>query len=239
MKTLINITLVASLSALSALTAQASVITTHSLTDGYAWDSDTWNSVGDGFNDNSGNTGWDSEYIGSVGGAKQLRRAFFDTTLPTTDGTNPLTSGDDIQTATLKVWYDGTSVAGDGLSIFYDTVNAGRTGADMFSTAWTDTGFGIANNAANGYYEFDVTTLVQASYDDGANNIASFRFQVDNDTTTFTQGTAEVFRVNGSASTDPLKASVLILETIPEPATLGLIAVFGGGIIFIRRRLMI
>ena len=47
--------------------------------------------------------------------------------------------------------------------------------------------------------------------------------------------------VNGIDRWDGGRASItgIIIEQIPEPATLGMLAVFGGGILFIRRKLMV
>ena len=239
MKTLINITLVASLAALTAQAAETTT-TTLSLTDGYAYDLVTgdplaWDGVGNGANYRA-NNGWTVDYIGSAGGS-QLRRSFFNTTLPTDDGVNTLSSSADISNATLKVWYQGTNVVTEGLSIFYDTRSATPFAAGMYSSDWTDTGIDIANGAAAGYYEFDVTALIQGSYDEVANNIASFRFQVDNDTTTFTPGTPANAKVYGKAATDPLKAPVLILTTVPEPSSFALLAgCFALTSIMVRRR---
>ena len=50
-------------------------------------------------------------------------------------------------------------------------------------------------------------------------------------------GTWEYGGVNGTA-TEFIKIDSVSLTQIPEPATLGLIAAFGGGILFIRRRFM-
>ena len=65
--------------------------------------------------------------------------------------------------------------------------------------------------------------------------------QVDKVTTAITNG---FIRINGVEQTDTSGFSITFdgtntLVAIPEPATLGLIAAFGGGILFIRHRFMI
>jgi hypothetical protein len=53
--------------------------------------------------------------------------------------------------------------------------------------------------------------------------------------------TTQLFEINtsGGASNNGTRLTGYQLRAIPEPATLGLIAAFGGGILFIRRRFMI
>jgi hypothetical protein len=61
----------------------------------------------------------------------------------------------------------------------------------------------------------------------GGGDFAVFRFKIDDFENTANNSQWDV--ANGS----------MTLDVIPEPATLGLVAAFGGGIVFIRRRFMI
>ena len=221
---------------LVAVGAQASVITTHSLTDSYTQDNDTGSGSGDGTADGANNASGYEQYIGAAAGGTQERKAFFNIDLPTTDGVNALSSSTDISTATLRVYYGGDNgTPTDDLSLFYATKSSINTVADdMFITPYADTGLGITQGSTSGqYYEFDVTSYVKSAYDD-ANSIASFRFEVDG---AIVLGSgAAVYKLWGAGSTETPE---LVLETIPEPATLGLVVAFSSGIIFIRRRFMI
>ena len=178
MKTLINITLAASLAALAAQAAQAAEITTlSSFSEAYTSDSDN-----DGSGDGANNSAFDFAYAGVMGPTgTEVRKSFFNIDLPTNDGVNNLTSSADISNATLRIYYSGKHANVDSdLSLYYETKSSMTTvAADMYSTDWTDTGLGITTSDATGqYYEFDVTSFVKASYDD-ANSIASFRFETD------------------------------------------------------------
>ena len=53
-------------------------------------------------------------------------------------------------------------------------------------------------------------------------------------------GQTLMLSANDSDQADPrLSMSSITYDVIPEPATMGLVAVFGGGILFMRRRLMV
>ena len=222
---------------LVAVGAQAAVITTHPLFDSYTQDNNVAGS-GDGVADGANNADSFEQYIGAAAGGAEERKAFFNIDLPTTDGVNALSSSTDISTATLRVYYGGDNgTPTDDLSLFYATKSSITTvPADMYSTAYADTGLEITQGATSGqYYEFDVTSYVKSAYDD-ANGIASFRFEVDGDITL--GAGAAVYKLRGASSQEGMYPE-LVLETIPEPATLGLVVAFSSGIIFIRRRFMI
>ena len=89
----------------------------------------------------------------------------------------------------------------------------------MFITPYVDTGLGITQGSASGqYYEFDVTSYVQSTYDD-ANSIASFRFEVDG---AIVLGSgAAVYKLWGAGSTETPE---LVLTTVPEPSSFALLA---------------
>ena len=229
MKTLINITLVASL---SALTAQAAEIT-HSLTDSYTQDNNVAGS-GDGVANGVNNTGSVEQYIGAAGGGAQERKAFFNIDLPTTDGVNVLTSSANITDATLRIYYGGDNGTPTGdLSLFHATKSSINTVVDdMFITPYADTGLGITQGSTSGQYRvFDVTSFVQSTYDD-ANSIASFRFEVDG-TIVLGDGAA-VYKLWGAGST---QTPELVLTTVPEPSSFALLAgCFALTSIMVRRR---
>ena len=230
MKKLINITLAASL---AAFTAQAAEITTHSLTDSYTQDNNVAGS-GDGTADGANNTPSFEQYIGAAGGGAEERKAFFNIDLPTSDGVNALTSSANITAATLRIYYNGDNgTPTDDLSLFYATKSSISTvAADMFITPYADTGLGITQGSASGqYYEFDVTSFVQSTYDD-ANSIASFRFEVDG-AIVLGDGAA-VYKLWGAASTETPE---LVLTTVPEPSSFALLAgCFALTSIMVRRR---
>jgi len=48
-----------------------------------------------------------------------------------------------------------------------------------------------------------------------------------------------VFNLISTAGNDNPVINAIVVEAIPEPATMGMVALFGGGILFIRKRLMI
>lgn len=52
-------------------------------------------------------------------------------------------------------------------------------------------------------------------------------------------GTVGSFAIEGQRRSSHTSITGLTFDAIPEPATLGMVAVFGGGILFIRRRLML
>lgn len=68
-------------------------------------------------------------------------------------------------------------------------------------------------------------------------------FSIDATGTTLNAGTTYTFGLTVSNPTpdggNNIALDTLTLHAIPEPATLGLVALFGGGVLFIRRRLMI
>tara|TARA_B110000196_G_C20863257_1_gene528387 strand:- start:16 stop:714 length:699 start_codon:yes stop_codon:yes gene_type:complete len=231
MKTLINITLVASL---AALTAQAAETTTHSLTDSYTQDNNVAGS-GDGAANGVNNTASFEQYIGAAGGGAQERKAFFNIDLPTSDGVNALTSSANITDATLRIYYNGDNGTPTGdLSLFHATKSSINTVVDdMFITPYADTGLGITQGSTSGQYRvFDVTSFVQSTYDD-ANSIASFRFEVDG-AITLGAGAAHVYKLWGGASTETPE---LVLTTVPEPSSFALLAgCFALTSIMVRRR---
>ena len=235
MKTLINITLAASLAALAAQAAQAAEITTlSSFSEAYTGDSDN-----DGSGDGANNSAFNFAYAGVMGPTgTEVRKSFFNIDLPTNDGVNNLTSSADISNATLRIYYSGKHANVDSdLSLYYETKSSMTTvAADMYSTAWTDTGLGITTSDATGqYYEFDVTSFVKASYDD-VDSIASFRFETDSVTS---YGTQPAWYRLGGTDDDPASPGVpeLVLTTVPEPSSFALLAgCFALTSIMIRRR---
>ena len=238
MKTLINITLVASL---AALTAQASVTTTNNVfNESYAKDAGTAG-VLDGVGDSANNSAFNFAYAGVMGGSgTDVRKSFFNIDLPTSDGVNTLTSSANISNATLRIYYSGKhSNVNSDLSLYYETKSSITTvAADMYSTAWTDTGLGITTNDATGqYYELDVTSFVKASYDD-VDSIASFRFETDSVTSYGTQ--PAWYRLGGTRTTGgSVSPGVpeLVLTTVPEPSSFALLAgCFALTSIMVRRR---
>ena len=232
MKKLINITLAASLAALA---AQASEITTNNVFhEAYTTDGNN-----DGTGDGANNGDYNYQYAGVMGSTgTEVRISFFNIDLPTNDGVNTLTSGANISNATLRIYYSGKHANVDSdLSLYYETKSSITTvAADMYSTAWTDTGLGITTSDATGqYYEFDVTSFVKASYDD-ANSIASFRFETDSVTS---YGTQPAWYRLGGTDDDPASPGVpeLVLTTVPEPSSFALLAgCFALTSIMIRRR---
>lgn len=232
MKKLTYITLFAFLWTLS---AQADF--TLNLTDSYTQDNNVSGS-GDGVADGALNQSGYEQYIGAAAGGGQERKAFFNVELPSVDSQTllALTSGSNIDTATLRVYYGGDNgTPTDNLSLFYDTKGSINTvAADMFSSDYDDTGLGILQGATSGaYVEFDVTSLIQGAYNE-SNNIASFRFEVDGNIL-LGQGAA-VYKLRG-AGADANMIPQLFLATVPEPSTAALLAgCFALASVMIRRR---
>ena len=119
------------------------------------------------------------------------------------------------------------------LAVTYDNVNNMSLYID---------GALAGENTSTGVIDWDGTSIAGFWGQDGSGNGAT-ALTLDDDLA----NTAINGKGNGNLAvfrhyTDELSATEVLQNytaTIPEPATLGLIAVFGGGIIFIRRRLMI
>ena len=88
----------------------------------------------------------------------------------------------------------------------------------------------VANSTATGITDGDTTATVTGSFT-GSQFLDNF-------------GDGHIWygsqRFNTNPSTDPLVTNIseMSIDVIPEPATLGLVAAFGGGILIIRRRFM-
>jgi hypothetical protein len=113
-------------------------------------------------------------FVGLIAG--DLRRSFFHFDL----GALSYTSGSAISSATLRL-YLHDAFYGRDLDIYYNTLSAYiyMAGSSFGSTDWV-TGAGLsiaASGSAAGWVELDVTSIVQAAYDNGTGNIVSFRLQ--------------------------------------------------------------
>lgn len=136
----------------------------------------------------------------------------------------------------LFVYQTVTTVASQQYALSFWTAPANSTidlnlGIDVFNGAVTvGTGDGdLVDQTLNLVYTTDNNGWTQTTYNFTAtSSSATLRF-ID-------QGL--VLNAASSTGGDQLIDSVSI-TAIPEPATLGLVAAFGGGIMFIRRRLMI
>lgn len=156
-------------------------------------------------------------------------------TINISGGTVSLTGGQVLLADTTTL-----SVIGDAATITMDLLNlntAGRAATVNFDFDAT----GISTIDNNGFLNLSAGKLrIDGTSYTGGNatfdlfsspNVASLSsdvivtgFGVEGVDYTFTQSTTE---------------NIVQLSVIPEPATLGLVAVFGGGVLFIRRRFMI
>ena len=105
----------------------------------------------------------------------------------------------------------------------------------MYSDAsFTDTGLGLGTGAAILINSFDVTSLVKAAIDQGnPTNVIAFRFQMKNDTT-FAYKSINNYQIIGFGATTETYRPNLVLETIPEPTTAGLMGIVGGLVFLVR-----
>jgi hypothetical protein len=162
-----------------------------------------------------------------------VRRSFFHFDLDTLS----YSSGSAISGASLRLYLNG-SFSGRDLDIYYNTLNAysDMAGSSFGSTDWvTGTGLSIAaSGSAAGWVELDVTSIVQAAYDNGTGNIVSFRLQRTDDLNFNSTGANDtaIIRtgINGFAEAPQL-------VVVPEPAQAGfLLALLSGGLALVARR---
>lgn len=117
-------------------------------------------------------------------------------------------------------WIDSGSSADNGYAILADTAYMG-----VFSVARTATGVDVSNSLSLGATELDSYTR---SYSSVASNLGMFGIWANSNTfgTSNSAGDAD----NG------IKVTNLTVEVIPEPATLGLLAL-SGAVLFATRRM--
>ena len=126
----------------------------------------------------------------------------------------------------LMLTFDTTGLdAGSSLSLLAFTT-AQAAAAEFSDVVFYDASSGLATAFA-----WD-----EANMDDNT-DAPSFGTTVidDGDILVFATGASQL----GDTITDGWRVETLTFDVIPEPATLGMVAVFGGAILFIRRRFMI
>lgn len=162
-----------------------------------------------------------------------------------------LGAGETVTNATLRLYVDVVSLnagTGPGSSVLlsYSRTDAASTvnvAGDFEDASFTLIGTmaGLNSTTTTGaWYEFDVTAAV---LDDLANDVgpssgSSFRMQLNDDVLLTPTDALDYITFRDYSDTAGANAPELILETIPEPATIGLVALFGGSILFIRRHFM-
>lgn len=103
--------------------------------------------------------------------------------------------------------------------------------SDFHNAAYVDTGLRllVSESTRDTYFEFDVTQLIQENRENNG-TYAAFRLQVTDDISAFNQPGAreedQFFRFHYAGNADVQSRPQLIVTTIPEPAAMGLIAVF-------------
>lgn len=145
-----------------------------------------------------------------------------------------------ITNATLNLYLSGKMSPSYDLAVYAKTVagslhNTSATAKAAFDeSGYVDTGLRIATTTAGGtWFAFDVTSYVNNAVANGG--IASFRFQMLNDTT-LTFGTTDSYTITAFKTT--ATAPSLDLNVIPEPATVGLFSISAAVILLLRRRLI-
>ena len=119
---------------------------------------------------------------------------------------------------------------------------------DRLRLVMQDWGAGhVANLTAVGVYDLPDVLNVEVIYDLDS-DLADFSWTMGSDSGTATNVaignyTAEVVRnvyqPKDMLDTDFIKVDYLKVESVPEPATLGLFGLIGGAVLFVRRRFMI
>jgi len=156
--------------------------------------------------------------------------------------------GETVTNATLRLFSDfvqlNASGAGSSVLLSYsqtDSANNNNANGDFEDAGFTLIGAmaGLNNSTASGaWYEFDVTAAVLddlAKDGTGITAGSSFRMQLNDDLLLASGDTLDYITFRDYSDASGANAPQLILETIPEPATLGLIMVCGGGLLFVRR----
>jgi hypothetical protein len=172
-----------------------------------------------------GNTNVLSFNVGQAAGNKLLRGAlYFD-----------VAGQDAITNAVLTVRLTGRAGGGTfGANPTYDlslyaaaksslgvSTPAQTSVAMMYDADFVDTGLDLPKTSTSGWYSFDVTASVNAAATNGG--VAAFRFQMDNDTS-LAYGVNDYYTV--AAFKDAAgNAPELVLSTIPEPATIGMLGI--------------
>jgi len=187
---------------------------------------------------------------GGAGGAQRVNNPVIEFTLPT------LTGGTTISGADWSLTWDTPAISG-GLSFdgIVTLMNYGAT-TNFSGADFNDNVASLGNGSLAGTFTVASVTdggtvnlslgapalsLLQSFYTGVNPNQASVFFRLSLDGT-HDWATDSNLRYNietsAGGTSDPLVTSFSI-QTIPEPATLGMVAVFGGGIMFIRRRFML
>lgn len=146
-----------------------------------------------------------------------------------TDGI-PTASGDTIDTTFQRALMNNT---GDGIRFTFDVVSAGTYQLKFYASTFNVSIDGSATLLSEGVaYTFDNLTA-----NPDASSLDDYIYTVD-----FVTTGADTLTLDATSSHDTATADRVIaieaytLEAIPEPATLGLIGVFGAGVLFVRRR---
>ena len=157
-----------------------------------------------------------------------------------------LAAGQTLVSATLRIFAVTTFAVTNDADLYHmqDLNHTGDLipGLDGDYNAGTPTlameGLGTPTMETNRYYEVDVLSLIQSDYtlDSSDNRIAAFRIQLDNDDGKIHGGITRryLFQSGWSITTNHPE---LVLETIPEPASVSLFLLSGLGIVLVRHRL--
>ena len=175
------------------------------------------------------------------------------------------TEGYGIYSHTTQIYYAGPAPAGAG-EIYAHTIGIGNTtfsqsvdvsaltGQSLLLTGWMSA-YEIADYADISIeYFYDGTVGSLGGYTLEGDTVADMVINADgSDATGWTHynwtqyGTTTIVPVNalsavvtaGQGSGNDTYVDLISLDVVPEPGTLGMVAVFGGALAFIRRRLMI
>ena len=127
-----------------------------------------------------------------------------------------------------QAWAEGTGTgtpSGDGATYnTYDGVNTWTTAGGDY-----DAGSAIAASVttARTWFNIDITSLVQFWADNPTQNNGLIIVNTSG-------GDSNYFDINGSSEQEGLHAAYLVVDSVPEPATMGLLAI--GGLALLRRK---
>ena len=159
---------------------------------------------------------------------------------------NPLGVGESVQSAKLRLYATQITLPASGngsqLLVYASQTMAGNTACvasdfENSSFSLVGTWTAITNGAAIGWYEFDVTSVVTNDIAKDTTLASVFRLQLNNDTAM--DSTKNIQFVNFTDN-NPVSGNMpqLVITTIPEPATIGMIGL-GALITLLIRRIRI
>jgi hypothetical protein len=186
---------------------------------------------------------------GGAGGDQRVNVPVIEFTLPT------LTGGTTISSAAFGITWDDPAISsGQSRDVVVTLMNYDVTG-DFSGADFTQSASSLGNGSLAGTIVVgDISnggtssvslgapalSLLSSFYTGATPNQSSvfLRLSLDGDMDTSTEANVRynIETVGGTTSGDLVTS--LSITTIPEPATLGMFAVFGGAVMFVRRRFM-